>query len=146
MGGGGTGTGGGDAGDGELFVMPTTTTGAPSPGTQLVADVFRQQFAAGGTSRSPTVERFARTLLNSTGGGEGTLFAKAGNGLGPGSGSRDGHQGQGPDHPGDRPLHAAHRQPLKFGGITMLVYEGDLGKPAPDLEDRASHRPGDEIR
>ena len=44
--GGGTGTGGGDAGDGEPFEMPTTT-GEPSPGTQLVADVFRQQFAAG---------------------------------------------------------------------------------------------------
>ena len=125
-----TGTGGGDASDEELFEMPTTTTGAPSPGTQLVADVFRQQFAADGTSRSPTVERFAQTLLNSTGGGEGILFAKTCNGSGSGSGSGGGTvtkaKARTIEVTGRFMLHTD--KPLKFGGITMLVYEGDIGR------------------
>ena len=62
-----------------------------------------------------------------TGGGEGTLFAKAGNG-GPGSGSGTVTKAKA------RTIQVTGRfmlhtdKPLKFGGITMLVYEGDIGR------------------
>jgi hypothetical protein len=119
----GGGTGGGDAGGGEVFDsnMPT---GEPSPGTQLVADVFRQQFAAGGTARSPAVERFTQTLLDSTGADEGALFTRAGNG-GSGGATRK---------PKGRTIQVTGRfmlradKPLQFGGLTMLVFEGDSGR------------------
>jgi hypothetical protein len=126
-GGGGSGNGGlggGDAGDGEPFEMPTTT-GEPSPGTKLVADVFRQQFAADGTSRSPTVEHFAQTLLDSTNDDEGVLFTRADKGGGGGSA---------PPKPKARTIEVTGRfmkradKPVESGGITMSVFEGDSGR------------------
>jgi hypothetical protein len=125
VGGGGTGTGGGDAGDEELFEMPTTT-GEPSPGTQLVADVFRQQFAADGTSRSPTVERFAQTLLDSTNDDEGVLFTRADKGGGGGSGAPLKAKGQEIQVTGRFMKRTSKR--VETGGITMSVFEGDSGK------------------
>jgi hypothetical protein len=131
LGGGGAGGGGiggsdadGDAGDGGgemLDNMPTT--GEPSPDTQLVADVLRQQFAADGTARSPTVVRFAQTLLDSTGAGEGTLFTKACNGGGSGTATKS----------KGRTIQVTGRfmkrtdKPVIAGGITMSVFEGDSG-------------------
>jgi hypothetical protein len=122
----GGGSGGGASGGNETSGA-SVPSGTPSPGTQLVADVFRQQFAAGGGARTPTIERFAETLLDTT--RDETLEIgglAAPNGGGGGGGATRKAKG--------RTIQVTSRfmigtdKPHRFGGISMLVYEGDMGR------------------
>jgi hypothetical protein len=86
-GGSGGGGSGGGVDSGGTSIDPGMSTGTPSPGTQLVADTFRQQFAAGGGGgTSPVAERFVQTLLDNTGADE-SLFLAGGDGGGGGGGT-----------------------------------------------------------
>lgn len=108
------------------MIDPDMSTGTPSPGTQLVADTFRQQFgAAGGGGTSPVAERFVQTLLDNTGLDEGSVIAAVG-----GTGAQRGRGGGGGSKAKARAIQVTVRfmtridRRFREGDVQVAVYDG----------------------
>ena len=105
---------GGSSVDPNMPDMMSTT-----PGTQLLADTFRQQTGVGG-GMSQATDSFTRQLMDSFGGEDVILADSRGRGTGTRSKGRT--------------ITVTGRfvtnvdQKFRFGGILMRVYEGDMGR------------------